>query len=883
MTDASLDESHLHPPEEAARDHRLAVVVLLFAAALTAGSLYLAFHRLEVNTDPMDLLSPSLPVRQAQSRYESTFPATAAPLLLVVEADAPERADAAADALAASLEDAEPVRSVDRPGGGAYFEQQGLLFRSVPELRSLSERLIQSMPLIGSLRNDPSVMNLSGNIERVLPFLARMPASTAPGVLDGIAATMEKHVRAEPGSLSWRRLLADPGDVEDRDAGVARSLVTVVAELDYGRFEAAGAALEVVREAIDRVEAQDRFAGVDVRVTGAAALAAEEKRTLLESMKIIGPLSLGLVSLVLLLALRAAPVLIGTVSALIVGLILTAGFAAIAVGRLNLISIAFAVLYVGLGADFAIHFALRYRTELRKCGNCHDAITRTERRTCGTLALCAVTTAMGFLAFVPTAYLGVSELGIIAGGGMLISLAVTMTLIPAVLTLMPKPKEVPRGRPLPKPVLAVLRLPVKHRRGVLGVAAAIAVASSLLVPGLRFNPDPLDLRDPKSEAVRTLRDLAGDRSLGRYTITALVDGREQANELKRTLRDDESVERIVALDSFVPDQQPAKLEILGQLRGGIAASIGAGENLGDVAEPSEATVERRLDALRSLRVSLQPRESPPAQRLRDAVERVVQEAEAMPEVAAAAYLDELRDRLLGTLPLALGRLDGAVQPRAVTLETLPDDLASHWVRGDTWRVEVLPSERYETVTEMRPAVDRVRQAAGPASVTGGPVLQIASADAIVDAFGRAIVLAAIGITIVLLLRLRSVKLAALVLVPLALGGVATGAFMVLVDMPLNFANVIALPLLLGVGVDNGIHMVHRREHGMPAHGNLLETTTARAVLFSALTTLCSFGNLAISPHPGMASMGIVLTVGVVLMLGCTLILLPAFFGGGGKR
>ena len=883
MTDASHDESHPHPPEEAARDHRLAVVVLLLAAALTAGSLYLAFHRLEVNTDPMDLLSPSLAVRQAQSRYESTFPATAAPLVLVVEADAPERADAAADALAASLADAEPVRSVDRPGGGAYFDQQGLLFRSVPELRSLSERLVQSMPLIGSLRNDPSLMNLSGNIERVLPFLARAPSSTATGVLDRIAATMEKHARGEPGSLSWRTLLADPGDAEDRDSGVARSIVTVVAALDYGRFDAAGAALEAVREAIDRVEAQDRFAGVDVRVTGAAALAAEEKRTLLESMKIIGPLSLGLVSLVLLLALRAVPVLIGTVSALIVGLILTAGFASIAVGRLNLISIAFAVLYVGLGADFAIHFALRYRTELRKCGNCHDAITRTERRTWGTLAMCAVTTAMGFLAFVPTAYLGVSELGIIAGGGMLISLAVTMTLIPAVLTLMPKPKEVPRGRPLPKPVLAVLRLPVKHRWGVLGVAAAIAVASSLLVPGLRFNPDPLDLRDPKSEAVRTLRDLAGDRSLGRYTITALMDGREQANELRRTLRDDDSVERIIALDSFVPDQQQPKLEILNQLRGAIAASLGAGERLGDVAEPSEATVERRLDALRSLHASLRVMESPAAQRLRDAVERVVQDAEAMPGEAAAAYLDELRDRLLGTLPLALGRLDGALQPRAVTLETLPEDLVSHWVRGDTWRVEVLPSERYESVSEMRPAVDRVRQAAGPAFVTGGPVLQIASADAIVDAFGRAIVLAAIGITIVLLLRLRSVKLAAIVLVPLALGGVATGAFMVLADMPLNFANVIALPLLLGVGVDNGIHMVHRREHGMPAHGNLLETTTARAVLFSALTTLCSFGNLAISPHPGMASMGIVLTVGVVLMLGCTLILLPAFFGGGGKR
>lgn len=883
MTEPTHNESHPHPPEEAARDRRLAIAVVLFAALLTIGSLYLALNRLAVNTDPMDLLSPSLPVRQAQSRFEATFPATASPLVLVVEADAPERADAAAETLARALREAQPVRSVDRPGGGAYFEKQGLLFESEQELQALSNRLIRSLPLIVSLRNDPSLANLSNRIEQVLAFTGPDSPPAAASVLDRIAVIMEKHARDQPGVLSWRTLLADPGEVFDGDEGIARSIVTVVPQLDYDRFEAAGTALEAVRREIDRLETQERFLGVDVRVTGSAALAAEEKRTLLESMKIIGPLSLGLVSLVLLLALRAAPVLIGTVSALIVGLILTAGFAALAVGRLNLISIAFAVLYVGLGADFAIHFALRYRTELRKCGNCHDAITRTERRTWSTLAICAVSTAMGFLAFVPTAYVGVSELGIIAGGGMLISLAVTMTLIPAVLTLMPKPKRVPRGRPLPKPVLAVLRLPVKHRWGVLGAAAAIAIASSVLVPGLRFNPDPLDLRDPQSEAVQTLRDLAGDRSLGRYTITALVDGREQANELKRLLVDDESIDRVITLESFVPDHQESKLAIVEQLRAAIAASIGAGEALGDVAPPREVGVQQRLDALRSLHATLQPQHSDATHRLRDAVAEVVEQAGAMPEQDAAAYLDELRERLLGTLPLALDRFDRALDPRAVTLDTLPEDLASQWIRGETWRLEAIPSEKYETVSEMRPAIDAARNAVGAASVTGGPVLQIASADAIVEAFQRAMVFAVIGISVVLVLRLRSFKLAAIVLVPLALGGVVTGALMVLLGMPLNFANVIALPLLLGVGVDNGIHMVHRREHGMPAHGNLLETTTARAVLFSALTTLCSFGNLAISPHPGMASMGIVLTVGVVLMLGCTLILLPAFFGSGGKR
>ena len=872
-----------HPPEEAERDRKLALLVVLMAVLLSIGSVYLAMHRLTIHTDPLDLLSPKLPVRQAQSRFESLFPATAAPLVLVVEAASPERAEAAADRLAEAAARSEAVRAVDRPGGGAYFAQQGLLFRDVEQLERTAERLTASLPLLASLRNDPSLTTLADRLQRVLSFVGKDPPAELASVLDRLADAFEAHARGEAGELSWRRLLAEPGGGSAAaEPAVFRAVVRIVPVLEYDRIDAARGVMETVRGAVDSLIAEPGYRGVAVSVTGSAALAAEEKRTLLVSMEIIGPLSLGLVSLVLLLALRAAPVLLGTVAALIVGLILTAGFAALAVGRLNLISIAFAVLYVGLGADFAIHFALRYRTELRKCGNCHDAITITERRTFGTLAMCAVTTAMGFLAFVPTAYRGVSELGVIAGGGMLISLAVTMTLIPAVLTLMPKPKRVPRSRPLAKPVLAVLRLPVKHRGWVLGVAGAAAVASAVLLPRLAFNPDPLDLRDPDSEAVQTLRELAGDRTLGRYAITALASGPDEARALQDRLADHGDVERVVTIESFVPGDQRAKLAVIDRLRAAVRGAI-PGE-LGAVSEPVRRDAASRLAALGSLADRLENVPGSSASRLRGAIGEVTRRAASLPAAERGAYLDALRDRLLGTLPLTLSRLDVALRAEAVSRETLPAELASQWVsESGVWRVDVLPASRFEAVSEMRPAVDAVRGAAGGVVGDGraGAADRLGRRDrGRVSAGYRA---GGDRISVVLVVRLRSVTTAGLVLVPLLLGGAATGAFMVLVDMPLNFANVIALPLLLGVGVDNGIHMVHRREHGMPAHGNLLETTTARAVLFSALTTLCSFGNLAISPHPGMASMGIVLTVGVVFMLLCTLVLLPAFFSGASHK
>lgn len=152
-------------------------------------------------------------------------------------------------------------------------------------------------------------------------------------------------------------------------------------------------------------------------------------------------------------------------------------------------------------------------------------------------------------------------------------------------------------------------------------------------------------------------------------------------------------------------------------------------------------------------------------------------------------------------------------------------------------------------------------------------------DAVVRAFQQAIFLALISITVLFLILMRRKSDTLLVLLPLVLAGVLTGAALVLLDIPFNFANVIALPLLLGVGVDNGIHMVHRMRTAPPMNGLLLRTSTARAVLFSALTTIGSFGTLAVSPHRGMASMGQLLSIGIGLTLLCTLIVLPTLVKG----
>jgi predicted RND superfamily exporter protein len=237
-------------------------------------------------------------------------------------------------------------------------------------------------------------------------------------------------------------------------------------------------------------------------------------------------------------------------------------------------------------------------------------------------------------------------------------------------------------------------------------------------------------------------------------------------------------------------------------------------------------------------------------------------------------LKDLQTSLLGSLPTRLHALNISLEADRVSKNDLPEELVGHWVASDgRYRVAIFPRENLNDAGAMRRFVDAVKKVAPNA--TGFPVIYLEAGDAVVKAFQQAFSLALIAVTVLLVILLRPKSDVILVMLPLILAGALTGAASVLLNIPFNFANIIALPLLLGIGVDSGIHMVHRMRAAPPANGQMLQTSTARAVLYSSLTTICSFGNLAVSPHRGMASMGVLLTIGIGFTLLCTLVVLPA--------
>ncbi len=666
-----------------------------------------------------------------------------------------------------------------------------------------------------------------------------------------MARTVEAGLAGRPGELSWRQALDGA-----EQAAPDRQLVLVEPRFDPASLGAAAAAIDALRAHASALGI-DAEHGLSLNLTGEAVLNQEELQSVRSGATLAALLSTAAVTLLLVWGLRSLRLIAATLITLALGLVLTAGFAALAIGRLNLISVTFAVLFVGLGVDFGIHLVLRYREELDHRSDHRQALRAALIGVGGPLSLGALCATFGFLAFVPTAYRGLAELGVISAGGMLIAWLASLTLLPALLDLMPL---APGHRPLARPRL----LPgiQRHPRPVVVLAALATLASVIALPEVTFDANPLNLKDPKSESVRTFRALAADPSTSPEVADVLADSLAAADRAAAQLRRLDQVDGALTLSSFVPKAQDAKLELIDSL----AFYLGPMLEPGTVAAPPDAA-SRRAALERLIASARTAGSSPGADQLALALEGFER---AGPSDDALALLER---RLTGTLPDLLARLRQALAAGPVTLADLPDHLRARWLRPDgRARVLVRPAAPLTDDARLEDFAHAVLSVAPHA--TGTPIIVTQAGEVVVDAFQEASWLALLLIAVLLAVVLRRLRDVLLVLAPLGLAVLLTAGTAVLLGLSLNFANVIVLPLLLGLGVSGAIHVVMRwREEALSE--TVAATSTPRAVLFSALTTIASFGSLAVSAHRGLASMGLLLTIAILSSLVCTLVVLPS--------
>lgn len=852
---------------------RAGLWVLLAVVALAALALNYTADNLGMNASTKEMLSPELPWRQLDLEYERHFPHHLDNIVAVVEAATPDQALDAAGLLHQRLREEQALFvSVYYPPALPLFRESGLLFSEVETLQDLSDQLAAMQPFIAGLARDPSLRGLFDLLSAAMEAVEDGADIELKPVLAQLEAAATALQANRPFRVSWQTLMTGGAAPTTADPA-QRQFILLRPWLEQGAPLPATAAVEKIRSIWEELRQTDA-PGATLSLTGTVVLAHEELLSVMRGARQALFLALALVTIIMLAGLGSVRLVLAALFCLLTGLIFTAAFAALAVGELNLISVAFAVLYLGLGVDFAIHYCLRYR-EGRAAGEDNGtALRNASVKVGGALFLCAASTATGFFAFIPTAYTGVAELGLISGVGMFISLAVTLTILPALLGLFPLRAEGgdparDAGAGAASRVAAVLiRLPTAHPGKIIGGLFVLAACSAALLTQARFDHNTLNLQDQDNESVATFRRLLADPEVAPWTgVFIAVDGAE-ADRHRAAFAGLEEVERVLWLPDFIPARQDEKLAVIDEM-----ALL-----LGDLPEAMALTdigVAERAAALTRFREALGRSQSPdPIIRgLHDKLARLEQSLPAAPE-GGAQTLALLEHSLLASLPGRLQALQASLQARPIAPESLPESLKRRWLSAEgRYRLEIYPKADMQDNQALRAFVQALQSVSG--RVIGSPVINLEASDAVAAAFGQAFLGAFVVITLMLLLLFRRKRDAPLALLPLLTAALLTGGASVLAGIPLNFANVIALPLLLGMGVDSAIHIIHRHRVESPAGRSLLSTSAARGVLVSSLTTMGGIGNLALSPHDGTASLGALLTIGIGATMVCALLLLPA--------
>jgi len=530
---------------------------VLLAVGLTAGAAVYAAKNFGINTDINKLISPDLDWRQRDIEFEKAFDQERL-IIAVVEAPTPEFASAASAALEKKLaENHKDFEAVRRLGAGPFFEKNGLLFLPTEEVAKLTGQFEAAAPLIEIMAGDPSLRGLTGALEIGLTGVKRgqfkLDAAAAP--LTKISETIENVLNKRDAAFSWRELVSDK-PLTDADR---RSFIEVKPILNFEDLEPGKAATDAIRQAAMDINLAGEF-GARVRLTGPVPIANEEFATVQEGAVVNGSGTVIVVLFILWMALHS-PKIIGAVAVTItMGLVVTTAIGLMLVGALNLISIAFAVLFVGLGVDFGIQYSVRYRSERFKSDDLQVALEKAAEYSAVPLSLAAMATAAGFLSFLPTDYEGVSELGKIAGVGMLVAFFASITVLPALLDLLNPPGEKePVGYAFLAPVDRFLE---DHRVGIIVGTLLLVIAGLPLLYFLRFDFNPIHLRNPKVESIATYLDLRKDPNTGANAINVLAPNEAAAKQVEAKLEKLPEVLRTISLSSFVPDDQPAKLKLI---------------------------------------------------------------------------------------------------------------------------------------------------------------------------------------------------------------------------------------------------------------------------------------------------------------------------------
>lgn len=880
--------------------------VLCGCALLSLAAVWVTAHRLELVTGRNDLVSSDKRYVQLDEEYDDEFVGLDQ-VVVVVEPRDVRQGKAFLTRLAARLaQEPQHIADVFSRIDTSSLDGKKLLYLSVAELADLQRNLEDAQPVLRDLLAQPGLNTLLDAINTqasaaavsylVDDFLGlgedAESAEFSDAQLDFLSALLAEIGRALDGAAydaPWASLFGGQGSFDDDGFLVSENRRFLFCMVKANEDAAAGFnelqdSIATIRTAI--ADLAPEFPGLSAGVTGTKALGNDEMLSAQHDTAVATFVSLTGIALLYVLFFRRVRHPICIVTALLVGLSWTLGFVALTVGHLTIITVFIAPMLLGLADDFGVHFMTRYEEERIKGHDPASAVTVVFEQTVPSILAGACTTSLAFFAVVLADFRGVQELGIISGSGVLLCVVAVLSFLPAaVLTLdAVRPwRAVSHDRTALHQAFIRLGTGVeRHRRGVLALAGLTGAACLVAVPAVSFDYNLLNLQARGTESVDWEHRIIENSHRSSWNALATAATPDATSAKARTFAALPSVDRVESIAALVPEQQDERMEALTRLRPLIA----------DLPQPVDAPqpveIDRLLTTLDKLRLKIRDEsddDSSPGEvsRLRETrahLQAVREALTALPAAEAesrlAGFQRDLFEDFAATWSLLRNNLDPA---GPITLDDVPASLRERFVSRDGGRflLQIYPKEDIWEREPLTAFITELRRV--DPDVSGSPVIGYESIGAMKDGYVEAAWYALLAILIVTYAALRRVGDALLAVLPLGLGMVWTAGLMWLTGVEFNLANMVAAPLIIGIGVENGIHLVHRcrqrtAEGFRSPAAALIAGSTGQAVVLFSLTTMVGFGSLMVAGYYGIFSIGLLLSLAVGSVLVASIVVLP---------
>ncbi|MBV31479.1 MAG: hypothetical protein CMP46_03085, partial [Rickettsiales bacterium] len=758
---------------------RFSVFILLAAILLASASLIYSSNNLTINTSTTDMLSKDLEFRKNYENLKSNFPSLSNNILIVITGETPDLSEDVAKQLSTFLKKEKDLFSfVFDAKNDPFFLQNGLLYLDTDELEDLSDNLARFQPFLASLSSDASLGNFFKILNRAVENKS-IPEKDLTRVFSSMMKTLYQNI-----PMSWQSLMNE--NFADSQSNLNYHFIIAKPKTDFSTLQPAAAAIQKIREISNDILFLKPFPenSVSIRLTGGIVLEQEEMDSALEGAIKAGIVSLFLVGILIFFAYRSFRLVIASIFFLITALSLTFAYATFFVGQLNLISIAFVILFIGIGIDLAIQFCLKYKEETVAGRRNARALENTVKNIGLAMAISSIAACIGFLSFVPTAYVGLAELGIIAGGSMVIAFFTSILLLPAFLKIFPLKSS--DGKESQNSITLTL-IQFGYRRCRLVIIFTIFLSlifTFVVLPKLEFDFDPMNLKDPETESYITATELMKNSDDPYYTINFVSDDLDQAKQVSSDLEKLPTVKKAISINDLLTSDQENKIQIIDEMKLFLSPILGS-QRMHKL-ESKVLSPQKEINHFIGYLDSTGSKEN---KLLADSLRYFVTDA---------YLLRDLEFLLLDSFHGRLERIRASLEAKPFTIEDLPQMVRDRNQGKDgNYLVTVYPSKDLSTLGNLKEFVREVRKVVP--SATDNAVLLLEAGKEVTKAFVMAGSIAFVAIVILLLLMFRNLIDTVLVLIPLVVAMIYSGAIAVFLGLNLNFANIIALPLLFSLG------------------------------------------------------------------------------------